>query len=169
VALTKTLFFDTAQQARALAAIASVDTSNCYDRIAHTIASLVFQAFGIPELAIESMLDNIESMKFFLRTGFGDSKQFSGSRVSVKVQGLLQGNGASPAGWAVISIVILKSHGKKVHGATFQCPISHHSANILAILYVDDTDLLHINLDKDETADDAHAAIQNCVNSWGNL
>jgi hypothetical protein len=72
--LQKTLFFDTARQARALAAIASVDASICYDRIAHVIASLVFQAFGISELAIESMLGAIESMKFFLSTGFGDSK-----------------------------------------------------------------------------------------------
>jgi hypothetical protein len=71
---TKTLFFDIARQARASAAIASVDASNCYDRIAHAIASLVFQAFGVPELAIGSMLGTIESMKFFLRTGFGDSK-----------------------------------------------------------------------------------------------
>ncbi len=34
---------------------------------------------------------------------------------------------------------------------------------------MDNTDLLHINLDKDETVDDAHAAIQNSMNSWGNL
>ncbi len=51
--LTKTLFFNTTCQALASAAIASVDASNCYDRIAHAIASLVFQAFGVPELAIE--------------------------------------------------------------------------------------------------------------------
>jgi hypothetical protein len=143
--LTKTLFFDTVRQARASAAIASVDASNCYNRIAHAFASLVFQAFGVPESAIESMLGTIESMKFFLRTGFGDSKRFAGSGVSIKVQGLLQGNGALPAGWAVISIVILRAHGKKGHGATFRCPISHLSANISAILYLDDTDLLHIN------------------------
>ncbi len=83
--LTKTLFFGTVRQARALAAIASVDTSNCYNRIAHAIASLVFQAFGVPESAIESMLGTIEIMKFFLCTGFGDSKQFSSGGVSVKV------------------------------------------------------------------------------------
>ncbi len=37
------------------------------------------------------------------------------------------------------------------------------------MLYVDDTDLLHINFDRDKTVEDAHAAIQNSVNSWGNL
>jgi hypothetical protein len=163
--LTKTLFFDTVQQSRVSAAIASVDASNCYDRIAHAIASLVFQSFGIPKSAIGSMLKAIEDMKFFLRTGFGDSRRFAGGGVQVKVQGLTQGNRASPAGWAVISIVILRAHGKKGHGATFRCPISSLAASISAILYVNDSDLLHINLDRDETADEAHAAIQDSVNS----
>ncbi len=84
---TKTLFFVIVHQARTPAAIASVDASNCYNRIAHAIASLVFQAFGIPELAIESMLGMIESMKFFFLTSFGDSKRFAGGGFSVKVQG----------------------------------------------------------------------------------
>ncbi len=115
------------------------------------------------------MLKAIEDMKFFLRTGFGDSRCFAGGGVQVKVQGLTQGNGASPAGWAVISIVILRAHGKKGHGATFRCPISSLAASISAILYVDNTDLLHINMDQDETAAEAHAAIQDSVNSWGEL
>ena len=106
----------------------------------------------MPELAIESMLSAIENMKFFLQTGFGDSKRFASGGVPVKVQRLTQGNGASPAGWAVISIVILRAHGKKGHGATLLCPITCCSANILVIIYVDDTDLPHINFNKDNTA-----------------
>jgi hypothetical protein len=34
---------------------------------------------------------------------------------------------------------------------------------------VDDTDLLHIDLTKDEMVDEVHAAIQDSVNSWENL
>jgi hypothetical protein len=52
-------------------AIASVDKSNCYDRIAHAMASLIFQAFGVSLTTVEMMLGTIENMKFFLRTGFG--------------------------------------------------------------------------------------------------
>ncbi len=40
--LAKRLFYDIARQTRTPAAIASVDASNCYDRIAHTMASLIF-------------------------------------------------------------------------------------------------------------------------------
>jgi hypothetical protein len=110
--LCKTLFYDITRQARVPAAIASVDASNCYDRIAHAMASLIFQAFGVPLKAVETMLGAIENMKFFLRTGFGDSKSFAGGGISIKTQGLTQGNGASPAGWAVISICILGAQKK---------------------------------------------------------
>jgi len=167
--LSKTLFCDLARQARAPAAIASVDASNCYDRIAHAMASLVFQAFGVPIAAAESMLGTIENMKFFLRTGFGDSTTFAGGGVSIKTQGMCQGNGASPAGWAVISICILSAHGKKGHGAKFTCPVTKLDRHLSAILYVDDTDILHIDLTKDERVDEVHARIQASVTSWGNL
>ena len=103
---------------RVSAAIASVDASNCYDRIAHVIVSLVFQSFGVPKLVITYMLKVIKDMKFFLCTGIGNSTRFAGGGVQVKVQGLTQGNGVSLAGWAIISIVILRAHGKKRHGAT---------------------------------------------------
>jgi hypothetical protein len=122
--LSKTLFCDLARQARVPAAIASVDASNCYDRIAHAMASLVFQAFGVPITAVESMLGTIKNMKFFLRMGFSDSTSFAGGGISIKTQGMCQGNGASLAGWAVISICILGAHGRKGRGAKFICPVT---------------------------------------------
>ncbi len=72
-------------------------------------------------------------------------------------------------GWAVISICILRTQGKKGHGAKFLCPITKLQHHLSAILLVDDTDLLHINLTKDESVEDVHVAIQESVNSWGNL
>ncbi len=40
--LAKPLFYNIVRQTRSPAAIASVDASNCYDRIAHAMASLIF-------------------------------------------------------------------------------------------------------------------------------
>jgi hypothetical protein len=167
--LSKTLFCNLARQARAPAAIASIDASICYDRIAHSMASLVFQAFGVPVTAVESMLGTIENMTFFLRTGFGNSTSFAGGGISIKTQGMCQGNRALPAGWAVISICILNAHGKKGHGAKFICPVTKLEKHLSAILYVDDTDILHIDLTKNERVDKVHKRIQESVNSWGNL
>ena len=44
-ALTKVLFYDIARQLRIVAAVGLVDASNCYDRVTHAIASLIFQGF----------------------------------------------------------------------------------------------------------------------------
>jgi hypothetical protein len=57
--LAKTLFFDIVQQTRSPAAIASVDAPNCYDRIAHAMALLIFQSFGVEDTAVATMLETI--------------------------------------------------------------------------------------------------------------
>jgi hypothetical protein len=159
--LTKMLFYDVTHQTRVPVANASVDASNCYDRIVHAMALLVFQAFGVPASAIDSMLSTIANMKFLLWTGFGNLTKFAGGGIRIKTQGLTQGNGLSPAGWAVISINILNAHGKKGHSAKFICPITKLSSHLSAILYVDNTDLLHINLEKDELSNAKRAAKAN--------
>ena len=87
-------------------------------------------------------------MKYFLRTAYGDSKKFRGSKIEVKFQGLCQGNGAAPAGWAVISIVILGAHKRKGHGARFVCLISRTEGELAAILFVGNTDVIHIDMHK---------------------
>ena len=43
--LAKIIFYDIVRQKRVPAGISSVDASNCYDRVAHLISSLVFQSF----------------------------------------------------------------------------------------------------------------------------
>ena len=97
--LAKVLFYDVARQTRLSAGVSSVDAANCYDSVAHAIASLTCQAFGVPAEAVHSMLTTIENMKYYLRTAYGDSKNFRGHKIVVKFQGLCQGNGAAPAGW----------------------------------------------------------------------
>jgi hypothetical protein len=92
-----------------------------------------------------------------------------GSNPVIKTQGLTQGNGASPAGWGVISICIVGAHGKKGHGAKFYCPITKVERHLSAIIYVDDTDILQIDLTKDESIEEVLQAMQFSINSWCNL
>ncbi len=92
------------------------------------------------------MLKAIEEMMHFLHTVFSNSTDFLGRSIDVKFQGLCQGNGAAPAGWAVISIAILRAHKKKGHGAHFFCPISNLTGHLAAILFFDNTDIVHVDL-----------------------
>jgi uncharacterized protein (UPF0332 family) len=66
--LTKVLTYNIIRQTQHPAGIALVDVDNCYDRIAPTIASMVFQAFGVSSTAVEAMLTTIQEMKFILHT-----------------------------------------------------------------------------------------------------
>lgn len=167
--LAKVLFYDISRQLRAPAALASVDAANCYDRVAHAVASLVFRAFGAPLTMTTSMLTAIQEMKFFLRTPYGDSDKAVGAKIHLRTQGFMQGNGASPAGWTAVSITILKAHKGQGHGATFVAPISGISKELSCILYVDDNDLIHLCNNEQDTISNAHDALQASVNSWGSL
>ena len=125
----------------------------------HAMASLIFQSFGVEDTAVAAMLETIQEMKFFLQTAYGDSKDFAGSTVEIKMQGLGQGNGASLAGWCIISIMIFQAHGEKGLGTQFLAPISHMRCSLSAILYVDDMDLLHLNMECNESVQEVRVAL----------
>ena len=61
--LAKVFFFNVARQTRLKAGQGSVDAANCYISVAHAIASLIFQSFGVPKESVQSILETIEEMK----------------------------------------------------------------------------------------------------------
>jgi hypothetical protein len=157
--LSKVLFFDIVHQMRRSVGSSAVNADNCYDRIAHPIASLVFQALGVPQEAVVSLLSTIQDMRFFLCPGFGDSKAYAGSTNGKKTQGLCQGNGAAPAGWTVTSITMIQAHKRKGHGVHLVCPITKTALHLVGTLFVNDTDLEHFDMTKIETVTEAHDAL----------
>ena len=68
-----------------------------------------------------------------------------------------------------MSIVIVGAHKRKGHGGHFICPISALSTRLSAILFVDDTDLLRIDLRADKNISNTHSALQASVEEWGQL
>ena len=138
------------------------------------MASMVFQAFGVPTPAIESMLTTIQNMKFFLCTGYGDSEGYAGgdqddNKDLIKTQGMCQGNGASPAAWTVTSISIIAMHKRNGHGVHLTTKMSETTAHLVGGLIVDDTDLIHLDMWTIETTMEAHANLQESVINWGKL
>ena len=71
--LHQVLAYDIARQTRAPLLVASVDASQCYDRMAHSIAGLTLQASGVPPSSVRSMLKPIREMEFFICAAFGES------------------------------------------------------------------------------------------------
>ena len=167
--LVKVLFYDIVRQTRLPAGISAVDADNCYDRIAHPIASLAFQALGVKKEACESIFTTIQNMKFFLRTGYGDSTEFASATGDIKTQGMCQGNGAAPAAWTVDSIAMINAHKRKGHGIHLRSPITNKTIHLAGTLFVDDTDVEHLDLNKSETREDTHNALQESIINWGRL
>jgi hypothetical protein len=58
--LSKVLFYDIVRQTTLSAGISSVDADNCYDRVSHAIAMLVFCSFGASKEATGAMLKTIQ-------------------------------------------------------------------------------------------------------------
>jgi hypothetical protein len=92
VALNQCLILDISQQCCTPMVVASVDAQNCYDHIAHSIASLAVQRLQVDPRAVVAMLFTIQGMKFFLRTAFGNSSNFYGGQQMIPLQGGCQGN-----------------------------------------------------------------------------
>ena len=113
--LHQVLAYDIARQTRAPLLVASVDASQCYDRMAHSIAGLTLQASGVPPSSVRSMLKPIREMEFFIRTAFGESDFFVGG-VDDPKQGGGQGNGAAPPTWQQISTTMIRSQHRQGHG-----------------------------------------------------
>ena len=78
------VFYNIVQQSQVASGLSSINTTNLYDSITHGIDSLVFQALGVPEEAIKPMLTAIEEMKYFLRTAYGNSKNFAGRTIELR-------------------------------------------------------------------------------------
>ncbi len=75
----KTLMTALSRQARHPMIVTSADAANCYDWVNHVIMSLVWLVLtngNIP--AVVAALLCLQTMKFFQRTGFGESKTFFG-------------------------------------------------------------------------------------------
>ena len=82
--LQQVLVYNTTRQLRRPLLMGSVDTTQCYNRIAHMVASLTLQAYKVRQTSLASMLTPIQSMEYYLRTGFGKSTTYSGGKEDPK-------------------------------------------------------------------------------------
>ena len=138
----KILQSDISRQFRLAMGIISADAANCYDRINHVIMALLFLAIGVPTGAIAAMLMSIQLMKFYLRTGWGESTRCIGGNPLFILMGLCQGNGAAPASWLVLSSMLVRILKQLGYGTKVESPVTHVFLDIMGVLYVDDTDLM---------------------------
>ena len=89
---------DLSRQSKTPIASVQVDAANCYDWVNHIIISLVWlmllgtHNFG----AVQAALFTLQTMKFYQRTGYGESASYFGGTNLIKyIMGLGQGSRAA--------------------------------------------------------------------------
>jgi hypothetical protein len=119
---------------------------DCYDRIAHPPASIALQSLGVSRKAIGVLLLAMQTMRFFLCTGYGESSLSYGGLEVDRTLGLGQGNAATGPGFLALSSQIVHAYVRNGHGSWTVTSYSRTPSQLAAVIYVDDTDLIHTSL-----------------------
>jgi len=108
-------------------------------------------------------------MHYCLRTGFGESKEMYGGTESDPFQGYGQGNCASPPGFSALSALVVNAYRRMGHGAKLTSAYTSRMFILAAVMYVDDTDLLHWASSPTTSSEELVQQVQEATNDWGLL
>ena len=120
-------------------------TTNCYDRIAHQVASIKNQHFGEKVEYLLVLFATTHSIKMFLRKSYGVSERFFTGSQHRPFQGSVQGNGAAPTIWLIMSIFLVRYSCDSKMMSVHKTPMSPAAYQIAIFLHVDDAALVALN------------------------
>ncbi len=169
VVMTKTIYCDKSRTHHHPMIVLCNDFADCYDRVAFPVAEVALQSFGIPIEAVRVLLLAMQTMKYFLQTGFGESSQSYGGSMEDRMQGFGKGNAAAGPGFLAISVQIVNAYLRDGHGSQTLTSYSHCLLTLAAILYVDNTDMIHATPSVSATAQELISHTQDATNTWGGL
>ena len=139
----KTLMANLSRQARQPLIVTTADAAYCYDLLNHIIMSLVWLVLtngNIP--AIAAAMICLQTMKFFQRTGFVESKTFFGGQFYIPyMMGLGQGNRVAPPSWIQLSTVMVSVFKQLNLGAMVRDQIIAKKVHSMGAMFVNNVDL----------------------------
>ena len=166
--VNKRIMYDLLRQYRKPGALCSNDAIGCFDRMVHSVVMLAYKRLGVPEPAVHCMLESIRNMKHYIRTGFGlSTMKISSEGHLIPYQGALQGNGAAPTSWVIISTPLLNMLRAAGHGCKITSAISKEESHSVGFAFVDDTDITTCYLNNQEVQEDeVMHEMQQAMNRW---
>jgi hypothetical protein len=111
----------------------------------------------------------MKTMRFFLRTGFGKSKTSYGGSHKERLAGYGQGNAAVGPGFTAMSLLIVNAYLRDGFGARIYSSYYKRLLILAAVMYVNDTDLVHWSSLPSCTPVELIAAAQTATYAWGGL
>lgn len=168
--LVKNLSTDNSRILHNSFAIVSADLDQCFDRSNGAIAGLAARAHGVSEKSTKLMLNTMQLMQYFVKSGFGIAKEpsFGGSEDD-RLMSLGQGSGAAPIGMRNIITLTDNAYKRLGHGMDLKSSITQRLFLLASIIYVDDTDLLHWADFYGMSDEDFVEKIQKGLHDWGML
>jgi hypothetical protein len=117
-----------------------LDAKSCYDRIVQPIAALSLKRQGATDNMVNVMFKSISQMERAVRTSYGDS-DITYKEDKQPFHGILQGNGAGPTIWTMVSSPMINKLRDNRYGTAITLA-DNNTINIPAFAFVDDVDLL---------------------------
>ena len=82
---------------------------------------------------------------------------------------LAQGNGAAPPGFLAVSTLMIDAYKRLGHGTEFVSAWTGDAFYLAAVLYVDDSDLLHMSLVESPEDSEFLEQVQRATFDWGGM
>jgi hypothetical protein len=166
--VASSLFCNIARALHRTAAIESVDFANCYNAVSHPMASIALQSFKVRKVMLVMMLSVLQTMKWYLKTAFSQSLTFFGGSQDDPLMGFGQGNRAALPGFLAVSTLLIEAYRRQGHGARFTPGLARDALILAAVIYVNDSNLLHL---AQSTPTDAEflASVQAATVDWTGL
>jgi hypothetical protein len=168
--LTKQFFCNSLRCLHHPAGLGECDFGDCYDCAAHAPMSIALQSWGIPTSAICVRLSTMLTMQYVLKMGFGESTESFGGSANSPISSLGQGSRASPPAFMALSSLIVNAYRRLGHGANIRS--TYHVARLFwlsAVMYVDDTNLLHWPESSATDPEELIAHVQMATTDYGQL
>ena len=123
--------------------------------MAHLVCALVSQRLGVEIPVLQCMLGAIQAMTHVIRTVYGDTNACYGNDTTQPLQGGDQGNRAPLPLWLAINCILHAILESEVQGVHIYSSITLQNLLVfVAIIYVDDTDILLTNVREHYTIED---------------
>ena len=119
----------------------SADLENCYDSVAQAVAALGMRAFGVRATTVAVFLSCYNTMRFWLQTAYGVTKELYGSTAKNPFSSLLQGSGLAPWTFMCVSTLMINSYKEGCNGAEYLSPMTLTIIKLAPAMFVDNTDL----------------------------
>ncbi len=108
-------------------------------------------------------------MRFFFCTGFGESATSYGGTHKERLAGFGQGNAVAGLGFTAMSSLIVKAYLRDGFGTQIYSSYYQQLLILVAVMYVDDADLVHWYCLPFCSPEELIAAVQTATYAWGGL